>query len=82
MRCGCKDSPRAATDEREADTQRNNDDADNGKGEVKTVESSSRMYLVPIFVVILGFLFFSASGGSNGLHPQDTGYSTVTFYVA
>jgi surface polysaccharide O-acyltransferase-like enzyme len=60
----------------------NDDDADNGKGEVKTVKSSSRRYLVPLFVVILGVLFISASGGSDNLPPQGKEYSTVTFYVA
>jgi len=44
--------------------------------------ASIKRHLVLPFVVILGLLFFSASGGSGDSHPQGKGYSTVTFYVA
>ena len=38
--------------------------------------------LVLPFFVFLGILFFSASGGSEGLLPQGKVFSTITFYVA
>jgi hypothetical protein len=43
---------------------------------------SLNRYLILTFVVILGLLVFSATGGSGGPHPQGKGYATVTFYVA
>jgi hypothetical protein len=46
------------------------------------MNSSLKRYLVLLFVLILGLMFFSASGGSGGPHPQDKGLPTVTFYVA
>ena len=46
------------------------------------MKSSAKRSLVPPFVVILGLLFFSASGGSGGPQTQGKGYPTVTFYVA
>jgi hypothetical protein len=46
------------------------------------MDSSIKRFLILPFVVILGFLFFSAPGGGGEPHPQGKGYSTVTFYVA
>jgi hypothetical protein len=46
------------------------------------MESSLKRYLVLPFVVLLGLLFFSASGSSGGPQAQGKGYTTATFYVA
>jgi hypothetical protein len=46
------------------------------------MKSSLNRYLVLPFVVILGLLFFSASGGSGGPQAQGKGYTTATYYVA
>ena len=46
------------------------------------MNSSLKRYLALSFVVILGLLFFSASGGSGAPQAQGKGYPTVTFYVA
>ena len=46
------------------------------------MNSSIKRYLVLPFVVVLGLLFFSASGGFGGPQSQGKGYNTATFYVA
>ncbi len=46
------------------------------------MKSSLKRFFILPFVVILGLLFFSASGGSGGPQAQGKGYPTVTFYVA
>jgi len=46
------------------------------------MKSSFHRYLVLPFVVLLGLLFFSASGGSGGPQAQGKGYPAATFYVA
>jgi len=50
--------------------------------EGKAMNSSLKRYLVLPFVVILGLLFFSASGGSGGPQAQGKGYPAAIFYVA
>jgi len=46
------------------------------------MNSSLRRNLVLPFAVILGLLFFSASGSSGGPQAQAKGYTTATFFVA
>ena len=46
------------------------------------MKSSLKRCLVLPFVVILGLLFFSASGSSGGPQAQGKGYTTATYYVA
>jgi hypothetical protein len=46
------------------------------------MKSSFHGCLVLPFAVILGLLFFSASGSSGGSQAQGKGYATATFFVA
>jgi hypothetical protein len=46
------------------------------------MKSSFHRDLVLPFAVILGLLFFSASGSSGGPQAQGKGYPAATFYVA
>ena len=46
------------------------------------MKSSFDRCLVLPFVVILGMLFFSASGSPGGPQAQGKGYTTATFFVA
>jgi hypothetical protein len=54
-----------------------------GQGpEGTAMKSSLKKYLVLPFAVILGLLFFFASGSSGGPQAQGKGYTTATFFVA
>jgi hypothetical protein len=46
------------------------------------MKSSLKRCLVLPFAVILGLVFFSASGSSGGPQAQSKEYTTATFFVA
>jgi hypothetical protein len=54
----------------------------NRHSEGTAMKSSLKKYFVLPFAVILGLLFFFASGSSGGPQAQGKGYTTATFFVA